>query len=128
MEKPWYDAYKDYLTSIGKHAIITPSNECYKFGNDGQKKSLFAAVIPIYIFRQNLNFKVDVISSTCPLLMGRPTLMAKMLRTYYMDAPKEVEMMEATNPLITTRWFISTKENDNTFYIKARLVKRFSIY
>ena len=72
--KQWFDTYKEYLSSIGKHFRIAPSNVCYKFGNDGQKKSLFAAVIPIRIFGQNINLNVDVISSNCPLLMGRPTL------------------------------------------------------
>ena len=72
--KQWFDTYKNYLTSIGKTIKAIPSNVSYKFGNDGQKKSLFGAVIPIYIFGQHLNLQVDVISSSCPLLMGRPTL------------------------------------------------------
>ena len=35
---------------------------------------MFAAVIPIHIFDQDLKLQVDVIASNCPLLMGRPTL------------------------------------------------------
>lgn len=72
--KPWFDAFKSYLTSLEKTVDIIPSNVCYKFGNDGIKKSLFAAVIPICFFGRKLLLNVDVISSNCPLLMGRPTL------------------------------------------------------
>ena len=35
---------------------------------------MFAAVIPIHTFDQDLKLQVDVIASNCPLLMGRPTL------------------------------------------------------
>ena len=72
--KPWFDAFRNYLSSLGKSVTINPSNVCYKFGNDGMKKSLFAAIIPICFFGRKLLLNVDVISSNCPLLMGRPTL------------------------------------------------------
>ena len=35
---------------------------------------------------------------------------------------QEVDMRKATTPLISTRWIYSTKEKDNTTYLKARLV------
>ena len=71
---PWFEAYRNYLVTLGKKVITFPSDVLYKFGNDGHKKSLFAAVIPVKLFGREAKLHVDVISSNCPLLMGRPTL------------------------------------------------------
>ena len=65
----WFDNFKRYLLSIGKQVSLNSSNVWYKFGNDSQKKALFAAVMPVHIFGKDINLMVDVISSNCPLLM-----------------------------------------------------------
>ena len=72
--QPWFEAYRNYLVTLGKKVITFPSDVLYKFGNDGHKKSLFAAAIPVKLFGREAKLHVDVISSNCPLLMGRPTL------------------------------------------------------
>ena len=60
--KPWFDSFKNYLSSIGKNISTSPSNTSYRFGNDGQKKSLFAANIPVNLFGKHIVLTVDVIS------------------------------------------------------------------
>ena len=72
--EPWFEAFRNYLKSLGKEITTSPSDVVYKFGNDGHKKSLFSAVIPVRLFGKNAKLRVDVIASNCPLLMGRPTL------------------------------------------------------
>ena len=136
--KQWFDTYKEYLSSIGKHFRITPSNVCYKFGNDGQKKSLFAAVIPIRIFGQNINLNVGVISSNCPLLMGRPTLEKLGLvlnlknstahineKTFSLQRSEKghflVSLMFEQTSHITNAISSSTNENNEIYFLEAEI-------
>ena len=70
----WFDNFRDYLYNVNREVITSPSKIWYKFGDDGRKQAMFAATLPVHIFGRNFNLIVDVISSNCPLLMGRPSL------------------------------------------------------
>ena len=72
--KPWFEQFQRYLNTVDKKIRINESHVWYRFGDDGRKKALFQATIPVSIFGKNYNLIVDVIDSNCPLLMGRPSL------------------------------------------------------
>ena len=50
------------------------SKTIFRFGNDGTKKALFSAVVPVNIFSNDYLLNVEIIPGECPLLLSKSTM------------------------------------------------------